>query len=161
MTRATIRHSSRVLVLDSRNRIFLFQGSGLGEDASFWLPPGGGLEEGETHEAAALRELAEEVGLLEATLEACVWHRTAVFRWGSEFFESRERWFVCRVESLDLTGHINPDTAEQALTLGHRWWSLEEIASATQEVFVPRELARLLGPVVHGEYPATPLQIGL
>jgi ADP-ribose pyrophosphatase YjhB (NUDIX family) len=160
MTEATIRHSARVLVIDAQNRLFLFHGRGLGDDDEFWLPPGGGLEDGETHEDAALRELAEEVGLRNAQLEACVWHRSMVFRWGDQLVDSREWWFVCRVESLDVTGHVNPDDAERDLTLGHRWWTHEEILAAEREIFVPRDLARLVEPLLKGEYPAEPLRIG-
>ena len=42
---------------------------------------------------------------------------------------------------------------------GHRWWSLPELA-ASQELFVPRNLAKLLTPLIAGELPPEPLEVG-
>jgi 8-oxo-dGTP pyrophosphatase MutT (NUDIX family) len=157
-----VRHSARVLLLDELHRVFLFRGTGPGEELSFWFPPGGGLEPGETHEQAAMRELGEEVGLTDVLLGPCVWRRSVVFRWGEDSIDSREHWYVCRLEAVqvDLSAHVNPDEAERELTLGYGWWSLDEIVAAKDEVFVPRQLGRLLEPLLRGEYPPAPIEIG-
>ena len=42
--------------------------------------------------------------------------------------------------------------------IGRGWWSLVELESS-EEVFVPRELAVLLPPLLHGDFPATPIEI--
>lgn len=43
-----------------------------------------------------------------------------------------------------------------------RWWSLDEIVAHTgYETFVPRGLGRLLVPILAGEIPKEPLEIGL
>jgi len=60
------RLSARFLILDEAGRILLFRfvykrGPLAGQD--FWGTPGGGVEDGETLEQAALRELLEETGL--------------------------------------------------------------------------------------------------
>ena len=65
----TPRPAARVIVLDSRGRVLLFRAEFLGrKQLRLWITPGGGLESGETHEQAALRELREETGVSEATL---------------------------------------------------------------------------------------------
>jgi 8-oxo-dGTP pyrophosphatase MutT (NUDIX family) len=159
--RPLVRESARVLVIDGRDHVLLFQALVPGGTRKLWVPPGGGLEDGESYEEAAVRELAEEIGLDGAKLECCIWHRNVVVQWGEGFVDSRERWFVARLDGIELDGHINPDEVERDLTLGYRWWSLEEIAAATDEVFVPRRLAVLLAPLLRREYPAEPVEIGL
>lgn len=65
-----IRRSSRLILLDTESRVLLFRI----EDATvfradelpaetYWITPGGSLESGEDHAAAALRELWEETGM--------------------------------------------------------------------------------------------------
>jgi 8-oxo-dGTP pyrophosphatase MutT (NUDIX family) len=146
------------LVVNRHNRVLLFKSVGLSDIPVLWVPPGGGLEPGESYEAAAIRELVEELGLVDAVLDACVWDRRITFRWPQGLIDSRERFYVCRVTEHDLAGHVNPDEIERSLTLEHRWWSVAELA-ASQEIFVPRDLAGLLPPIIRGEYPATPVQL--
>jgi len=54
------------LVVDLSGRILLFRfvhriGALAGQD--YWATPGGGVEDGETFEQAAIRELEEETGI--------------------------------------------------------------------------------------------------
>ena len=58
---AVERPTARVLLIDGRDRVLLFE-MHTADGRVFWCPPGGGLEAGESHEQAALRELTEETG---------------------------------------------------------------------------------------------------
>ena len=55
------RPTARLFVLDPLDRLLLFRFLGRDGHVS-WLTPGGGLHQGETVQAAAVRELAEETG---------------------------------------------------------------------------------------------------
>ena len=56
-------------VVDGQRRVLLFRFSPYDGRPPFWCTPGGKVDDGETYEQAARRELLEEVGL--DTAEAC------------------------------------------------------------------------------------------
>ena len=59
------RLTARVLLFDPRGRLLLVRGRATpAAELSFWFTVGGGVEPGETLEAGALREVAEETGIV-------------------------------------------------------------------------------------------------
>ncbi len=136
------RSASRVLLVDDSDRLLLFT-AGEGADR-WWFTTGGGIDEGETAEQAAVREVREETGLeLDPAMLGPVVHRRRVqFPWAGRLLDQDEQFRVARVPAYDVdtAGH---DTAERALVLGHRWWSLADLR-ATDERVAPPELADLL-----------------
>lgn len=60
------RNSARLLAINPAKQILLFHFQHKGDALdghNHWATPGGGLEQGESFEAAAVRELFEETGL--------------------------------------------------------------------------------------------------
>lgn len=156
----TPREAARVLLLDADDRLLLIRAEiPLAELRQVWLTSGGGIEAGETPLAAATRELWEETGITDAEIGACVWRRRHAFHFEGAFIEAREHYFVGRIaEAVPVPD--NWQETESRFLRDYRWWALPEIVAST-EAFAPRELGRLLAPIVVGELPAEPLEIGV
>ena len=112
-------------------------------DWTLWATPGGGVEPGETLEMAIRRELLEEVGLVDVDLGPVIWERTHVFPF-AEFSGQYEKFFLIRTS----TSVINPSFSQQELLAerltASRWWTVQEIREASDELFAPRQLASLM-----------------
>jgi 8-oxo-dGTP pyrophosphatase MutT (NUDIX family) len=143
------RSVSRVLLLDENDRVFLLRHvNEASETPNRWLPPGGGLEVGESFEAAALRELRDETGVGGITLGPCILHQFA-YRYKGRVYEATEHYFLCRTEGMKI-GALNQTPSERTMVVDYRWWDADEI-QASSEVFVPRALGALLhSPALDG-----------
>ena len=130
-------------------------------EARLWITPGGGLEQDETYEAAALRELYEETGLEDVALGPCVWKRRHAWQWGDVWNESHERFYLIRTPSF-VPRPRRLDVYEREYVHECRWWTAGEIEAADpSETFVPRRLAALLSPILDGVLPDRPIDTGV
>ena len=156
-----LRLAARVLLIDDRDRVLLFNVALPQHHRDrLWITPGGGLDPGETREDAALRELYEETGLHGVELGPCIWKRQHIWQWSSKWIESDEWFYLLRVPAFDVVPTA-PDEWEMQYVLGHRWWSLDElVANRDTEIFVPCSMPELLPPLLAGNVPVIPIQVG-
>lgn len=151
------RSAARIILIDASDRILLFRFDSPVSHRSWWVTPGGGLEPGETHRGAALRELREETGLTGVNLSRCVWHREHEFTWLGRHLLQQERFFVARVSSWQVDTKEHTEEELEVIT-EHRWWGLDEIR-ASEAVFAPRRLADYLPPILAGDLPKRPISL--
>ena len=140
------RRSARLLIIEPAGRVLLVRfvfkkGALAGED--YWATPGGGVEEGETFEQAAIRELREETGIRVESVGPQVGQREFVLQLSDgEHVVADERFY--RVEAKEATLSRDEWTAEEVeVMVAHRWWSRDEL-SQTSETVWPENLIEML-----------------
>ncbi len=156
-----LRQAARVVLFDGEGRTLLFLARVPGREGrvrEMWITPGGGLDPGETHEAAAVRELWEETGL-RAELGPCVWTRSYTFEFRGRRIRQDERYFVAQTVETAV-GREHWTREERDFLAEHRWWPRAEILGS-RALFVPRRLAELAEPLWRGEYPPEPIDCGV
>jgi 8-oxo-dGTP pyrophosphatase MutT (NUDIX family) len=134
------RESARVAVLDRDGRVLLLHAVLPEED--WWELPGGGVEPGETHEQAAIRELREETGL-ELEHPEHLGSVDTEFHFDGRWYLQRETVFLS--VQPDVAVHLGePDPLPFPRHVEYRWWPPSELAGSGAQIHPP-QLAELLG----------------
>ena len=136
------------LVLINRENL-VFQGRRFSQRQQSWQFPQGGIEQGETAEAALYRELREETGLQASDVELLGqsrgWHSYLIpskMRNNSKFPSSiigqQQRWFLLRLRSDD--SQIDVNFSEEPEFSEWRWAQASE--AIAEIVYFKRALYR-------------------
>jgi double-stranded uracil-DNA glycosylase len=112
-----IRLGVRALIVDPERRILLLHYEN--EHQSWWIPPGGGVDPGESDEQTLRRELREEIGLEEFDIGPVLWERTHWFLLEPGYSGQRNRVYLVRVPAMEAR------VISEALEA--RWFTLDEI----------------------------------
>ncbi|MFP7833435.1 NUDIX hydrolase [Marisediminicola sp. LYQ134] len=127
------RATSRILVVDPSGRILMFYTLGsVPAQPTRWLTPGGGVDPGESHHEAAVRELFEETGLAVDDLGEPVFaFDFDVDYTGGDHDTGHAEFYVLHTDRfVPSDTHWTDD--ERIDVLAHRWWSLDELRETTE-----------------------------
>ncbi|MEU8569910.1 NUDIX hydrolase [Streptomyces pathocidini] len=150
------RKAARVVLLDPDDRILLLHGFEPSDPSStWWFTPGGGLEEGETREQAALRELAEETGITDVRLGPVLWRRSCSFPFDGRRWDQDEWYYLARTDQT-RTETAGQTELERRSVTDLRWWTSGELSAARETVY-PTRLAELLRTLLDEGPPGSPV----
>jgi 8-oxo-dGTP pyrophosphatase MutT (NUDIX family) len=131
VTERIVRPTSRLLVLDEHDRLLLMMTKAPDTSgAARWITPGGGVDPGESHEEAAVRELHEETGQVVAEVGPVVRVDDFEVPWdAADHTHGHAEFFIVRLP------HFEVDDAgwtadERIDILESRWFSLDELDGA-------------------------------
>ena len=157
MTELRIREAVRAVVLDPDARVLLVR-------LEFphwtgWAMPGGGVDDGETDEAALRRELAEEAGLEDLELGSIVWTRRHLLEFG-DWDGQAERYYLVRAPGADPVPRLTWAQLNAEYMTAIRWWTVSELEAAEDE-FAPRRLPTLVRELILHGAPTAPIDAGV
>jgi len=129
------RATSRVLLIDPNGAVLMFLQYGKDHAVSpRWITPGGGVDPGESHDQAAIREVFEETGLALETVPAAFldedfapdprWHPYQRGHWA---------WYDVRVDRFEPMRDGWTDE-ERADVVEWRWMTADELAAEAYDV---------------------------
>ena len=164
MSCVRLRRSVRAVVLDEADRVLLCRLAIPDPPGTVvWATPGGGVEPGESPQAALRRELREEVGLSVTEDAPHVWHQEVVAPGHAAGYDGVVNdYFLIRTSGFQPRGTLSDAELAAEHISGLRWWHPHEIARYDgPDLFAPRDLSTPLTELLTSGIPAAPVPLSL
>ncbi|MDE1654714.1 NUDIX domain-containing protein [Actinotignum timonense] len=154
----TPRRAARIIALDEAGRVLLIRGHDRDDPSHrWWFTPGGGLEDTESPQQAAVREFREETGVVvtETELIGPVLRRHATFRFARTTLSQDEEFFAVRLDAVRARAAVTGSgrawtAAEEELLDVIDWRAGAQLAGSPRERVYPAGLAELAAQVHAG-----------
>lgn len=144
----TLRRTARVLPVSPQGEVLLLQDlDPAAPQVLRWGSIGGGIEPGETPEAAAVRELFEETGIVARATDLVEVAQSAHrFSYAGVDYQGQHTWFALPLpsETVVVFDHLEPEEVGTVVASG--WWRAEALAG--HETFVPADLPEMMSTAV-------------
>lgn len=128
---------------------------------TWWQMPQGGIDDGEDHLTAAIRELQEETGMrsVEVLGETKDWIKYDLppalqgVSWGGKYRGQKQKWIAVRFTGADSEINLTPEPGHKVEFEAWKWVPLADVARNVvdfkREVYaaVIRELSPLVGKI--------------
>lgn len=162
MSSKALRPAVRGLVIDDDNSILLVKL--VFPHGAWWVLPGGGIDAGEDHHNALLRELREETGLEDPLIGTCVWNRVHEFSMvdtnGVQWQGQSESVYLVRTKRFTPAPSFSIEQLESENLFEHKWWTVSELlAYDGPDHLSPPDLASYVHVIVNNGAPSVPFEI--
>lgn len=142
--RPRLRPAVRALIVDESDLVLMVKL--VFPHGVWWVLPGGGIEDSEDLHDALRRELAEEVGLVDFTVDGIIWTRDHHFSMtstdGVQWDGQSETVFAIRVKNFTPCPQMSTAELHAENLHDYRWWKLSDLQSFPNEHNVaPHDLA--------------------
>jgi 8-oxo-dGTP pyrophosphatase MutT (NUDIX family) len=134
------RNAVRTILLTPDNKVLLMKINSPDSSLTFWITPGGGMENDENLEEAVKRELNEELGLTDFNLGPLVWLRQHTFNWGKKRICQDEQYYIVHIKQFDP---VISDKTEAEFLHEFRWWCLSDMEKS-EEIFTPGSIVNII-----------------
>ncbi|NGX52285.1 MAG: hypothetical protein KR126chlam5_00581 [Candidatus Anoxychlamydiales bacterium] len=164
----TIRSSIKVILLNDKDELLLMcaddpkttsaDGKYFGK---FWFAVGGEIEQNESIQETAYREVYEETSIKKDEIELgpIVWFGEFDLILNGTLTRLKQRFIVAKTKQINVDLK-NLTLLEKKVVKDLAWFSIDEIKNS-KEIIYPALLSTYLPDIISGNYPKDPIEIDL